>query len=347
MSNDMVRFVEYKSWPVGISGDPDTDGKVRCDGVVGKFFGYSQARNFRRFLLGAIAGGTLGEVYARSVVSVHAMPNGGIRKETSKEYWLSEDQLILLAGLVGTQVGDQVRAHIAEVYLFVKKNGMTTTVTAPSSFEAAEFLKQMNPILDKAFMQLEYLESRNLMDEATASAHRTHLLMKYGGIDLTKAPTVQYESVTPRDTIPLNSPLIENLKSPGDLPKTGIGFNSQVDRKGFYYAHNLGDEFGVSADVIGKLARSAGIFQKITLNKNEYGFQYNHPHGVEGKTKEAWMYSEKSRSILSSLVAQFKASYASRPTKKTSMQTIAAAVGKEWKDGQPLVEPTVPAAAPN
>jgi len=343
MSTDMVRFVEYKSWPIGISGDPDTEGKVRCDGVVGKFFGYSQARNFRRFLLGAIAGGTLGEVYARSVVSEHPMPNGGTRRELSKEVWLSEEQLVILAGLVGTQVGERVRAHITDVYLFVKKNGMSAPSATSISSDATELLKQMNPILDKAFMQLEYLESRNLMDEATASAHRTHLLMKYGGIDLTKAPTIQYESVTPRDTISLNSPLIENLKTPGDLPKTGIGFNSQVDRTGFFYANDLAREFGVSADVISKLAHAAGIFQKITPNKNEYGFQYNHPHGVEGKTKPAWMYSKKSRGILHELVTDFKVSYHGRPLKKTSMQTIAGVVGKEWKDRQPLVEPTVPA----
>jgi len=347
MSTEMVRFVEVQGWQVAVEGVGDEEAKIR-DIDLAKKLQYSRPRDIRRVILRLIAEGRLAGVCSRAVTARQSTGRGE-RAFTVTEYWLTEEQALKVIATSDTPEAKAILDQVIQVFVYVRKNGITSLSSADPAIVALQaktaHLQASKPFFDLAFKQLEDLESRGVMDQATASAHRTQLLLTVG-IDIIKAPMVQYESVNPRDTIALNSPLIENLKSPGDLPKTGIGFNSQVDRAGFYYANDLGREFSVSADVISKLSHAAGIFQKITPNKNEYGFQYNHPHGVEGKTKPAWMYSKKSREILRELVAQFHLSYSNRPTKKTSRQSIAAVVGKEWKDKQPLVEPTA-APLPN
>jgi hypothetical protein len=352
MSNDMVRFVEVDGWQIAVEGMGDTQSKIQ-DLEAGARLGYKRPRAFRQLVVALIKQGVLTEVYQRHVTWQRPQPAGGFREEKSTEFWLTKSQLLTAAAKSTTPIAKQILDDMVKVFIIVEeKGGMAALAPMSSAIRArqieAEFLKEMNPLIDKAFDQIKDLESKGAMDAVTASAHRTQLLKIYGGIDLTKAPLVKYESVAQQPSQPMVAMLpvkLDSLQGPGGLPPTGLNVKPTVDRTGFMYAYELGDLFGVTPVIIGQLARGAGIFEKITPVKNEFGISYGVEHGVEGNTSNNWLYSKKSEDILRVLATNYLKDLPLK-RKKDSTKRFAVEIGKRWKELQPLVEPTT-APAPN
>lgn len=350
MSTEIVRFVEIDGWKIAVEGLGDPVGKI-LDLEAGSRLGYKRPRAFRQLIIALLKQGVLTGVHQRHHTWQRSQPNGGFKEEKSTEYWLTKEQLLIAAAKSTTPIAQQILENMARVFVMVEERGGMAALAAKGGRselqEKTEHLKQMQPYFEKAFAHIEDLEAKGLLDGVTASAHRTQLLMKTAGIDLTKAPMIKYESsasVVSQPTLTGSLPLkLDNLQGPGGLPATGINIKPTVSREGFMYAYELGDLFGVTSVIIGQLARGAGIFEKITTIKNEYGISYGVEHGVEGKTSNNWLYSEKSRDILRELVTEYLARLSAKP-KKDSTKRFAVKIGNEWKDKQPL-EPAT--SAPN
>lgn len=356
MSTDMVRFVEVEGWSVAVEGVGDpTEGRV-LDIEVGEKLGYSRGgKRFRQFIAALVKQGILLGVYVRTVTVQTSMPNGGVRTQTVTEYWLTKEQILVAAAKSTTPVAQQILDQMVKVFVLVQERGLVA-LTAPGKIQPladiyqqeAALMTQQNLLLDKAFAQLEDLEAKGEMDSTTASAHRTYLLKVHGGIDLTKAPLVKYESVAVQmETATVVMPVdLSSIPTPGNRPIKELVVKPRVSKgKDEYYANELGDLFGVTALIIGQLARGAGIFGKITLVENEYGYFYDQEKGMEGKTVENWIYSNKSKDILHTLASNYLATLPNKP-KKLGTKVFAVQVGKAWKAQQPTVPATV-VSAPN
>lgn len=348
--SDIVKIVEVEGWHVAVEGVGDPVGKI-LDLEAGSRLGYKRPRAFRQLVVALIKQGVLTGVYQRHRTWQRSQPNGGVKEESSTEYWLTKEQLLVASAKSTTPIAQQILEDMARVFVLVEERGGVAAITPVKSGskteleQRTEHLRQVNVLLSASFAQLEDLESKGIIDGITASAHRTELLKVHGGIDLTKAPMVTYEKVQPQQatvTMPGLPVTHASLEGPGGLPAKSITIKAQVSREGFLYAYELGDLLGTTSVIIGQLARGAGIYGKITPVKNEYGIMYNHEHGVEGNSRDNWLYSPKSEAILRELATRYLAKLPSKP-RKDSTKRFALQVGKEWKDEQPLEPPTAAA----
>jgi hypothetical protein len=194
----------------------------------------------------------------------------------------------------------------------------------------AELLKHLRPFHEDAMLQIEDLEASGKITRDTASAHRTQLLQR-AGIDLTKAPIVVYENVSAIQPTPAALPMA--AQDPvSSRPVVGHMVTPVVDLTGFYSAASVGAIVSANSTLVGAMARAVGIFEKETPT-NEHGcWTPLNRNGI--LLKKHWVYSEKSKTLLTTLLMKYMEIRRANPSRKLRQKDIVEQVTKEWLKDQ-------------
>lgn len=341
MSNDMVRFVEVQGWQVAVEGVGDAEEKIR-DLDLGEKLGYARPRDIRKLIERLMKEGRLPGVYVRAIWRAREMPNGGTRQEEVQEYWLNERQALKVIAKSETDIADKILDQVNDVFIQVRRNKVALTLPLnPVVHELqakANHLREMRPYYEDTVAQLEELEAAGVITKETKLAHRTRLLRDIAGIDLTKAPTMEFQNTT---LLPAASVKVEEIKATGDLPVKQVTVTAEADLSGFRTCASIASEIGASPVVVSKIGRAMGWFGETDQNvKNHYGVWV--PVLQNGKEiNKNWQYNERLIPEFRTLWMKTQEAKKAMP-KKTGWDKVVPAVCDLWKK-----RPSEPAGAPS
>lgn len=337
MSNDMVRFVEVQGWQVAVEGVGDAEAKIRDIDLAEKL-GYTRPRDIRKLIERLIKEGKLLEVCMRASVSRIQKSTGGVEEREVQEYWLTEAQALKVIAKSGTHIADQILDQVIAVFVYVRKshNALAPSQTADALLELqakAAHLREMRPYYEDTIAQLEELEAAGVITKETKLAHRTRLLRDVAGIDLTKAPAMEFQNTT---LLPAASVKVEEIKATGDLPVKQVTVTAEADLTGFRTCASIASEIGASPAVVSKIGRAMGWFGKTDeVAKNQFGVWV--PIIQNGKQiNKNWQYSDKLIPEFRTLWMKSQETKKAMP-KKTSWDKVIPVVCDLWKKRRNLL----------
>ncbi|HEU4407902.1 MAG TPA: hypothetical protein VFS43_21755 [Polyangiaceae bacterium] len=283
MSNAIV----IDGWAVRLEGG---EPRVR-DVDLGERAGLARPRDVRRAIRQALEDGALalaapGGGGAHESAPPARRPLAWVEREFSsgnetEAFYLNEEGALVVLTRLRTKVA--VQATQAVVMVFVKARRGELPGPAPAApAEPAPGALMPDAAVRAAGRSIELaLKTGKLTDEA-ASLKYAELARRASGYDVT-APVVglSWSAALP--------PAIAGLK-----PGESVRITKTIDTKGYLSARAVGEPYGLSGQVVGRIARELGVF-----GKEGYGVWRKYEANDEtGDPIDHWLYGEASVAAL-------------------------------------------------
>lgn len=328
MGNEMVRFVEVNGWQVAVGGVGDEQEKIRDVDLADKL-GYTRSRDIRKLIERLMKEGKLPGVCQRATVARYESRPGVFQEREVTEYWLNEPQALKVIAKSSTPTADEILDQIITVFVYVRRNRELPARENPEGMmlqARSAFLREMRPYYEDCLGHLDALESVGVITSHTRLAHRTKILQEMTGIDLTRAPVLEFQNTT---LVQASSVKIEEVKTPGDTPLKQLTIVAEADLTGFRTCNSIASEIGAPPSVVSKIGKAMG-WHGAGQQKGDGVWVPVMQNGQE--IRQNWQYNEKLVPMFRSIWMKCAETKNALP-KKYSWEKVVGTVCTTWKNG--------------
>lgn len=226
-------------------------------------------------------------------------------------YYLNEEAALLLIMRLRTPVAIELQKKIVRVFLAFTRGELAP----PALPQSAPARPALGDKLDRLLCEVDRLEVLGLYDATTAWAHRVRLYREHEGYDFATAPPqVVFERCL---AVPVSSL---------QLGTGGAAIVPVADVAGHKTATAIGAHFGVSAQLVGRVADELGIRPSIRAGDTTYGVAISHhSNGRECSGDKQVMYNAVAEARMAADLAREEAAQVAKASARTARRDAKAA----------------------